>query len=829
MSDTIKVWIDLWTTNSAIVINNNWKFEVIKNSDQMDYTPSVFWYNKWKNVQVWKKAYEQLFQFSDDENMKNYKAEVKRLMGTNEKTNFSRVNEEMLPEDISAEMLKYLKESVVRKYPDINTNWVVITVPAYFDTIQKEATKKAWEIAGFKHIILIQEPIAWAVAYWFDNKNNENRLVYDLGWWTFDVAVISSKDWVLTIKWHAWDNYLWGKDFDNLIVDEVIIPSLKENFSFKWLDKNKHKTIFNILKYYAESTKKELTDREETTIIIDNKLIVDEEWNDVYLEIPLNRKEFEGIISRLVDKSIILSKNAIKESGLSKKDINKIILIWWPTQIPFIKKTLEKELWIKCDSSMDPLTVVAKGACVFWSSQIIPEQHLEENIKTDKIWSVKIKLHYEPVVSDTDTTITWIIEELSNWWEYYIQIQSEDWKYSSNKIKLKNWKFFDTLLVSEGKSNTYYLYLTDNKGNIITTDIDSFTITHWLSIAWTPLSHSVSIALNKKTFLGNNIEEYCEKIFERWAILPLKKTLTYRTTRNLKKWDDTNALPIKIYEWESKKTDRNKQICEVKVLWTEIPYNLPEWTEVNLTIEINVSNELSVSIYFPSIDLLKSWKSMRTEWEQEIIDSSKMKEELEKENNRLDNIADHIPESIKEEIKNTIKELYNQSANKDSDSQRKTHHQIKELKQKMDKHELETESARLIKQFNDEVKKTEELFNENDNPLEFKQFISLKSDWEKAIENKDWERLEATNEAIDWLRNLSILNTPEWMKYMLWLLYEKRHESKDPIKSNEIFNKCLKYVETNDMEWMRQCIRELMALMPQEIQTNMSSISWITK
>lgn len=828
MTNTINIWIDLGTTNSAVVISHNWKFEVIKNSDQMDYTPSVFWYNKWKNIQVWKKAYEQLFQFSDEENVKNYKAEVKRLMWTNDKTMFDRVKQDMLPEEISSEIIKYLKESIIRKYPEITTTWVVITVPAYFDIIQKEATKKAWELAWFKHIILIQEPIAGAIAYWFDNHKNENRLVYDLWWGTFDVAVVSSKDWVLTIKWHAGDNYLGGKDFDNLIVDQLIVPKLKEKFSFVNLDKNKDKTIFNILKYYAESAKKELTDSSNIKVVIDNKLIVDEDWKEIYLEIDITRDQFETVISNLINKSIQLSQNAIKDSGLSNKDIAKIILIWWPTQIPYIRQKLESELEIKVDSSMDPLTVVAKWACIFWASQIIPEEYNGNN-KKEKLWTVKIKLNYEPVVSDSDTTITGIIEELVNWEDYFIQIQSDDWKYSSSKIKLKNGKFFDTLLVSEGKSNTYFIYLTDNNGNIISTDIDSFTITHWLSIAWTPLSHSVSVALNKKTFLWDNMEEYCEIIFERWAILPLKKTLTYRTTRNLKKWDNENTLPIKIYEWESKKTDRNKQICQVKVLGTEVPYNLPEGTEVNLTIEIDISNELFVSVYFPSIDLSKSGKSLRTEWEQEIIDTKTMREDIEKENSRLDNLSEHIPEHLKEELRNMIKELYAQMNDKDADTQRKTHHQIKELKQKMDKHELETESSRLIKQFNEEVEKTEEIFNANDNPLEFKQFSSLKEDWEIAITKKDWERLENINDAISSLRSISVLNTPEWMKYILWLLYEKRHESNDPIKSNEIFNRCLKYVEQNDIQGMRQCIKELISLMPEDVQTNLWNVSWITK
>jgi hypothetical protein len=144
--------------------------------------------------------------------------------------------------------------------------------------------------------------------------------------------------------------------------------------------------------------------------------------------------------------------------------------------------------------------------------------------------------------------ITGTIKGIDNDEEYYIQIQSEDGKYSSNKIKLKNGKFIDTVLVSEGKSNVYYIYLTDNQGNIIETDTDSFVITHGVSIAGTPLSHSIGVVLNKKRFLGDVEEETIDNVFERGMIVPLEKTLTYHTARELKKGDIDNALPIRISE-----------------------------------------------------------------------------------------------------------------------------------------------------------------------------------------------------------------------------------------------------------------------------------------
>jgi molecular chaperone DnaK len=828
MSKTIQIGIDLGTTNSAVAVNHNNKIEIVKNSDQMDYTPSVFGYNKWKNIQIGKKAYEQLFHFADMENIHNYKSEVKRLMGTNDKISFDRMWIELSPEEISSEILKYLKESVLRKYPDINHIAAVITVPAYFDTIQKEATKNAWELAWFKYVILVQEPIAWAVAYWFENKNNENRLVYDLGWWTFDVAVVSSKDNVLTIKWHAWDNFLWWKDFDNIIIEKVIVPYLIKEHGFNKKD-IENNSVYNILKYYAESAKKELTDSDSTTIVIDSSLVLDENAEQIYAEVPFSRLSFEELIDSLVGKSIELAKKAIKESWLTEKSIHKIVLVWGPTQIPYIRRKLEADLWISVDVSMDPLTVVAKGAAIFWSSQVIPSEVIEKK-NADKIWTVAIDLRYESAVSDTDTMISGKIDWLEEGSDYYVQIQSEDEKYSSSKIKIKNGKFFDTVLVEENKTNIYYIYLTDADGNIIPTDPDHFIITHGLSIAGTPLSHNISVALHTRSLMSDESWEYCEVIFERWSILPLKKTLTYRTTRKLKKWDDVNTLPIKIYEWESKKPDRNKQILEVKLMWLDIPYDLPESTEVNLTVEMDASGTVSLSVYIPSIDIFKKGNSLRTQWEQDEMTSEEIQEELEKEQKRLESIAAHISETQKKEMQDNINEIMSKTNRKDTDTQKKNHSQLRELKHNMDKCELETMSSRLISTFKDILAETEKYITEQNNPLEYKQLESLKADWEKAIGSKDWERLDIVNTSIQALNDSLFFNSPEGLKQAIAFFYQHKHEATDIDKVDQIFVQAAEYIQSNNVDGMKASLKELFIYFPQSSQASLwRNISGITK
>lgn len=266
----IQIGIDLGTTNSEIAINHNGNIEIVKNVFGDEYTPSVFGIDKAKNKVVGKRAYERLYKDSSEEEFKNHKAEVKRLMGTSETTYFERADLEMTPEEISAEILKSMKEDILRKYTDFDTVAAVITVPAAFFTIQSEATKRAGNLAGFNHVVLLQEPIAAAAAYGFGNAKNENWLIYDFGGGTFDVALISSKDGVLSVLGHNGDNFLGGKNIDWEIVDKVITPRIIEKFSLTDFSRSnkKYRTIFAHLKYAAERAKIELSQFDKTSIEI---------------------------------------------------------------------------------------------------------------------------------------------------------------------------------------------------------------------------------------------------------------------------------------------------------------------------------------------------------------------------------------------------------------------------------------------------------------------------------------------------------------------------------------------------------------------------------
>ena len=250
----------------------------------------------------------------------------------------------------------------------------VITVPAYFSTVQSEATKRAGTLAGFKQIVLLQEPIAAAIAYGFLNQKNENWLVYDLGGGTFDVALVASRDGSLTVLAHAGDNFLGGKDFDAAIIQNLILPSLSAQGII--LDPTIHSQVFSYLKELAESAKIELTVSDKTTIDIDVQV------NQIQIQhsLEISKEDLLESCRHLLDKTVDLCKKTISDAKVDPATVQKIVLVGGPTQMPILQAFLKDKLRIKVDGCLDPITVVAKGAAMFGNQTMIAEQ--KENAST---------------------------------------------------------------------------------------------------------------------------------------------------------------------------------------------------------------------------------------------------------------------------------------------------------------------------------------------------------------------------------------------------------------------------------------------------------------
>jgi len=834
-TQNIEIGIDLGTTNSEIAVNNKGNIEIVKNNFNDEYTPSVFGVGKAKNKIVGKVAYEKLYKDPSQDEFLNNKGEIKRLMGTADTVNFPRLGKDLSPEEISAEILMNLKEDVVRKYKEISTVSAVITVPAYFSRLQTEATKRAGNLAGFKHVVLLQEPIAAAIAYGFMNSQSENWLVYDLGGGTFDVALISSNEGSLSVLGHNGDNFLGGKNFDLEIVDKIIVPQILKKH--KVVDFNrgnkKYGTEFAKLKGQAEKAKIDLSQQDETIIEIEK--ITDDQGEEIYMNIPFSRKEFESLIKSFIDKTIQLSKETIKDAGIKHSSISKIILVGGPTVIPYIKQRLESDLKIEVDTSSDPLTVVARGACIFGISQKIPRDFQESKVAKD-IEAKTIRLNFDSLTAETEQTLTGVIEDLKDSEEeFYIQIQGEGGFFSGTKQRVKNGKFIETVTLEKNKTNLFWIYLFDKKGNPVQTDPESFSITHGLSVTGAPIPHSVGVGVAVRNYTGGKTTSLVEQFdiyFEKNSVLPLKGTKTYRTVRKLVKGDKENALPIKVREGESTTPEQNEFICDLKLTGENIPYDLPEGSEVEITIEMNESGEVSVDAFIPSIDL--SFNA-RASQHAETLSIETMEAQFEAQSERAAKLEKTCSAEEKTKLSNLVNSVNTslEAGKVDSEEKRKADKELRELKNKLDELEQIKEFPQLKIEFNELTTSMVELMNEygdqKQRGIHNDQLNVLKTEGYQAIENEDKILLSRVNEQLNDLKQKIIFSNPATWLYQFSKLIQEDHQWISEKEAQYYLQKGQRAIEAGDTEEVQRCVRSLLLLLPvseqNAIQSGMSGIT----
>ena len=343
------IGIDLGTTNSCVSVLEAGEAKVIPNPEGGRTTPSVVSFKKGEKI-VGEAAKRQAL------TNPNTVSSIKRLMGTNEKVELE--GKKYTPEEISAMILGYLKEYAER-YLGEKVDKAVITVPAYFNDAQRQATKNAGKIAGLQVERIINEPTAAALAYGLEKDHSGTILVYDLGGGTFDVSILELGDGVFEVKSSAGNGHLGGDDFDNRIVEYLVSEFKKEN----GVDLSKDKMAMQRLKESAEKAKKELSGVVSTQISAPF-IAKGDDGEPLHLDITLSRAKFEDLIRDLVEETIPPVRDALKEAKLSASDIDKVILVGGSTRIPMVYDLVKKELGKEPSCEVNPDEVVSLGAAI---------------------------------------------------------------------------------------------------------------------------------------------------------------------------------------------------------------------------------------------------------------------------------------------------------------------------------------------------------------------------------------------------------------------------------------------------------------------------------
>lgn len=343
------IGIDLGTTNSCVAVMEGNEVKVITNPEGNRTTPSVVAFKDGERI-VGDAAKRQVV------TNKNSVISIKRKMGTNEKVELE--GKQYTPEEISAMILGYMK-SYAEGYLGEPVTEAVITVPAYFNDAQRQATKDAGKIAGLEVKRIINEPTAAALAFGIDKLDKEQKiLVFDLGGGTFDVSILDLSDGTFEVLATAGDNHLGGDDFDNVIVDWIVDEFRKQN----GIDLKNDRMALQRIKEAAEKAKKDLSSMVQTQISL--PFISANASGPLHFDTTMTRAQFDKMTKHLVDRTMQPVKQALKDAGMSASELDQVLLVGGSTRIPAVQEAVRNELGKEPNKSVNPDEVVAMGAAI---------------------------------------------------------------------------------------------------------------------------------------------------------------------------------------------------------------------------------------------------------------------------------------------------------------------------------------------------------------------------------------------------------------------------------------------------------------------------------
>jgi molecular chaperone DnaK len=589
MSSTLDYGIDLGTTNSCIARCEGSEVRIFQNNDQMNVTPSAVHVLRNGRVVVGRRAHAALLTDPD-----NVAVEFKRWMGQKDRKRFEAAGRELSAEELSAEVLRSLREDV-RRQAEVDVVTAVITVPAAFGGLQCEATARAAKLAGFEQTTLLQEPIAAAVGYGASpDATGQRWLVFDLGGGTLDIAVVSTRGGRLNVLEHRGDNLLGGKDIDRTIVDQVLLPELQQSYALSSLAKDgAHHALMRRLRHKAEEAKLDLSTDAQVVISLTD-IGRDDEGKPIEIDIPLSRAHLQSLIEPLIERSCNLALEALSCARLSAADLDRILLVGGPTRAPYLRAALGERLNAKVDASIDPMTAVGRGAALYAATtQRTKPDHKTTSASPKR---VALRLAYEPVSAELTCPIAGRALDAPD--DLELKLEEEGGLWTSGWLKPLDGLFEVTLTLRPGELTTYFVYARDGQGRALEVDTPELKLRHGIVPSAPPLPHTLSVEV-----LKDGRRAILDPVLPKGTPLPADKRVKYRASHALVPGKPETDLAIKLWEGEfHEEPEANQWVGKVVLAHDGIRRTLPEGSEIELTIHVSSSRLVTVDAFVPRLN-----------------------------------------------------------------------------------------------------------------------------------------------------------------------------------------------------------------------------------
>ncbi len=471
----INYGIELGLTHSAICRMENGEAVIIKSDVLKDTMPSCIYVNKKGSIKAGDGAYNTM----KSEKRRachcrcrvNSFIEFQRTMGTDRKYECSNIGRSFSSEELSTEILKKLRSFVT----DDNVKSAVITIPAKFSIRARAATLTAADMAGFEKVELLQEPIAASMAYGLSTRDEGTLwMVFDFGGTAFDATLVKVEDGIMQVYDTEGDNYLGGKNLDYAIVDEIIIPYLRDNYSVcDYLqDPAKRKVLRDAVKTYAEDVKILLSSKEKEDIVSNmGDLGEDEDGYEIELDLTVTQAQLYGVIRPYFQKAVDICRELISRNKLKQSQISKLILVGGPTHSPLIRQMLKEQVTPNVDTSIDPMTAIVTGAAIYASK-------LYDSISRDDVpcESFKLNLAYPTSTEDTTEFVAIKLDNNTEQKAVYVELVREDKGWSSGRFLIDARGDVIGVELRDGRANSFTVICYDMKGNRLNSSPSQLTI-----------------------------------------------------------------------------------------------------------------------------------------------------------------------------------------------------------------------------------------------------------------------------------------------------------------------------------------------------------------
>ena len=591
--------IDLGTTNSGIARIEEGKSNMLE-IDRSKTVPSAVHYDRKDNSRVGITALslDSFLEFKRDMGFEKLSEhpEAKRQDGSS-----------ITPETLSSEVLKKLSERV----NDEIFKAVAVTVPAMFEIGQIEATRRAAKMAGFEQVEILMEPVAAATAYAMNNIGKNGKwVVFDFGGGTFDASIVSVDEGIMKVEASEGDNKLGGGDLDRAMINNIMLPKIKEQFKIDGVNEEQLKGINRSLKKAADEIKIQLSFNDEVDFLSDvNQFGKDADGNDIELEYVFTKEELHKLFQPYYQRAINHTKKLIERSNLTIDEIDELILVGGPTQIPLFRKMIEEQLK-KPDISLNAMTAIAEGAAIYASNikneisdhgkKIGEEAPSDENLKIEEI-----EIEYDSNTVLDVSPVSIVRKNKSS--ELFVIIGKSDGSWESSKQQLDD--VFE-LPINEGVNN-FKIKTFNERSELIKCNVEEFNINKGISPAETSLPYSMGIEIldsKRKRNIFRSLSGL-EVDTPLPAVGLSKPKGELRTTSDVRPGVADDKIVIKLfqasYDAEGTRSKLNKfSGLEFIISGTDVPKLIPLNSLINITVNIDRSQKVTFEAEFPELDII---------------------------------------------------------------------------------------------------------------------------------------------------------------------------------------------------------------------------------